>query len=63
MACGAGTYGAALIATLLVMIMLWPLRYVGRLLDREHVHRLDVDLTPVAARASSSRPQSSSAHG
>ena len=45
MACGAGTYGAALIATVLVMIMLWPLRYVGRLLDRERVHRLDVDLT------------------
>ena len=45
MACGAGTYGAALIATVLVMIMLWPLRYVGRLIDREQVHRLDVDLT------------------
>jgi putative Mg2+ transporter-C (MgtC) family protein len=45
MASGAGSYAAAVITTLLVLFMLWPLRFVGKLLDREHVHRLDVDLT------------------
>jgi putative Mg2+ transporter-C (MgtC) family protein len=50
MAAGAGSYAAAVITTVLVLIMLWPLRYVGRLFDRgDHVHRLDVNL---AARAS-----------
>jgi putative Mg2+ transporter-C (MgtC) family protein len=45
MAAGAGSYAAAVITTLLVLFMLWPLRYVGKLLDRDEVHRLDVDLT------------------
>jgi putative Mg2+ transporter-C (MgtC) family protein len=45
MASGAGSYAAAVITTVLVLIMLWPLRFVGRLLDRDHVHRLDVVLT------------------
>jgi putative Mg2+ transporter-C (MgtC) family protein len=44
MASGAGSYAAAIITTVLVLIMLWPLRFVGRLLDRDHVHRLDVVL-------------------
>jgi putative Mg2+ transporter-C (MgtC) family protein len=44
MAAGAGSYAAAIITTGLVLVMLWPLRYVGRLLDRDHVHRLDVNL-------------------
>jgi putative Mg2+ transporter-C (MgtC) family protein len=44
MAAGAGSYAAAVITTVLVLIMLWPLRFVGRLLDRDHVHRLDVNL-------------------
>ncbi len=46
MASGAGSYAAAVITTVLVLIMLWPLRLVGRLLDRDHVHRLDVVLSP-----------------
>jgi hypothetical protein len=34
------------ITTVLVLIMLWPMRYVGRLLDRgDHVRRLDVSLS------------------
>jgi putative Mg2+ transporter-C (MgtC) family protein len=45
MASGAGSYAAAIITTVLVLIMLWPLRLVGRLLDRDHVHRLDVVLS------------------
>jgi putative Mg2+ transporter-C (MgtC) family protein len=45
MASGAGSYAAAVITTVLVLIMLWPLRFVGRLFDRgDHVHRLDVNL-------------------
>jgi putative Mg2+ transporter-C (MgtC) family protein len=44
MACGAGSYAAAIITTLLVLFMLWPMRYVGKLLDRDHVHKLDIDL-------------------
>ncbi len=46
MASGAGSYAAAIITTVLVLIMLWPLRLVGRLLDRDHVHHLDVVLAP-----------------
>ena len=46
MACGAGTYGAALIATVLVMIMLWPLIATrGGCSTASASHRLDVDLT------------------
>ena len=44
MATGAGLYGAAVIATGLVLVMLWPMRYVGRLLDRPHTHHLAVTL-------------------
>src|SRR6478672_759270 len=32
MASGAGSYAAAIITTVLVLIMLWPLRFVGKLL-------------------------------
>ncbi len=49
MASGAGSYAPAVITTVLVLIMLWPLRYVGRLLDRDHVHRLDVNLAAGAS--------------
>jgi putative Mg2+ transporter-C (MgtC) family protein len=45
MATGAGLYDAAIITTALVLIMLWPLRFVGRVVSGgDQVHRLDVAL-------------------
>ena len=44
MAEGAGAYSAGIIATLIVLFMLWPMRIVGRLMNPSQVHVLDVDL-------------------
>ena len=44
MAEGAGAYSAGIIATLIVLFMLWPMRYVGRVMNPIQVHVLDVEL-------------------
>jgi putative Mg2+ transporter-C (MgtC) family protein len=44
MAEGSGAYSAGILATLIVLFMLWPMRYVGRLVNPARVHVLDVDL-------------------
>jgi putative Mg2+ transporter-C (MgtC) family protein len=45
MACGAGYYWAAVAATLLALISLWPLRVVSRrVLDRPHQRQLMIQL-------------------
>jgi putative Mg2+ transporter-C (MgtC) family protein len=44
MAEGAGAYSAGIIATAIVLFMLWPMRIVGRLMNPSQVHQLDVEL-------------------
>ncbi len=44
MAEGAGAYSAGIIATVIVLFMLWPMRIVGRLMNPSQVHVLDVEL-------------------
>jgi len=45
MACGAGFYWAAVIATAIALVSLWPLRIVSRrLFERPHRRELEVDL-------------------
>jgi putative Mg2+ transporter-C (MgtC) family protein len=44
MAEGAGAYSAGIIATAIVLFMLWPMRIVGRLMNPSQVHVLDVEL-------------------
>ena len=41
---GAGSYSAGIVATLIVLFMLWPMRYVGQFLNPSQVHVIDVDL-------------------
>jgi putative Mg2+ transporter-C (MgtC) family protein len=46
LAAGSGYYSAALMATIVVVFLLWPLRYVARrFFERPHEHRLGVQLT------------------
>ena len=49
LASGSGYYSAALMTTVVVVFLLWPLRYVARrLLERPHEFRLAVQLAPGA---------------
>src|SRR5206468_3255665 len=41
---GAGSYSAGVVATLIVLFMLWPMRVVGRLLNPGQVAVIDIDL-------------------
>jgi putative Mg2+ transporter-C (MgtC) family protein len=50
---GAGYYSAALMTTLVVLFLLWPLRVVARrLFDRPHTHKLEVKLSGEGQAAS-----------
>jgi putative Mg2+ transporter-C (MgtC) family protein len=52
MACGAGFYWAAVIATAIALVGLGPLRFVSRrLLDRQHPRQLEVGLQAGASAA------------
>ena len=52
LASGSGYYSAAFMTTVVVLFLLWPLRYVARrLFDRPHEHRLAVQLTAGATAA------------
>jgi putative Mg2+ transporter-C (MgtC) family protein len=52
MACGAGFYWAAVIATAIALVSLWPLRVVSRrVLDRPYRRELEVELPPRASAA------------
>jgi len=52
LASGSGYYSAALITTLIVVFLLWPMRYVARrLFERPHEYRLAVQLAPGAMAA------------
>jgi putative Mg2+ transporter-C (MgtC) family protein len=45
LAAGTGYYSAALMTTLVALVLLWPMRIVARrLFDRPHTHRLEVRL-------------------
>jgi putative Mg2+ transporter-C (MgtC) family protein len=45
LAAGSGYYSAALMTTVVVVFLLWPMRYVARrLFERPHEHRLSVQL-------------------
>jgi putative Mg2+ transporter-C (MgtC) family protein len=49
LASGSGYYSAALMTTVVVLFLLWPLRYVARrLFERPHEFRLAVQLSPGA---------------
>jgi putative Mg2+ transporter-C (MgtC) family protein len=53
MACGAGFYWAAVIATAIALVGLGPLRFVSkRMRDRPHRRELEVELEPAASAAS-----------
>jgi putative Mg2+ transporter-C (MgtC) family protein len=50
LACGSGYYSAALMTTIVVVFLLWPMRYIARrLFERPHEHRLGVQLTAGAS--------------
>ena len=50
---GAGYYSAALMTTLVVLFLLWPLRVAARrLFDRPHTHKLEVKLSGEGQAAS-----------
>ena len=52
LAAGSGYYSAALMTTIVVVFLLWPLRYVARrFFERPHEHRLAVQLTAGATAA------------
>ena len=52
LASGSGYYSAALMTTIVVVFLLWPLRYVARrFFERPHEHRLSVQLTAGATAA------------
>jgi len=52
LASGSGYYSAALMTTIVVVFLLWPLRYVARrFFERPHEHRLAVQLTAGATAA------------
>ena len=52
LASGSGYYSAALMTTIVVVFLLWPLRYVARrFFERAHEHRLAVQLTAGATAA------------
>jgi putative Mg2+ transporter-C (MgtC) family protein len=52
LASGSGYYSAALMTTVVVLFLLWPLRYVARrFFVRPHEHRLSVQLTAGATAA------------
>src|SRR5213595_2489429 len=52
LASGSGYYSAAFMTTVVVLFLLWPMRYIARrLFDRPHEYRLAVQLTAGATAA------------